>query len=299
MRLGAIAAATERIAIGSGIANSFTRTPPLLASAALDLDELSDGRFTLGLGSGTQRMNEEWYGLSFSKPAARTRELVALLRAMWKASSGMGFRWDGEFWQLAIQAYSRANAVRDRVPIWVAAVNRGMIRTAGSVADGMVGHPIHSRRWHREVTLPILREAEEQAGRPTGDCELAPYVITSIQRDRELAIRDAKRMIGFSYTVELYHTVLDLHGLREVGAECRSHLRSFDLEKMADAVPDELVEEIAVACTPDEARDRLELWSGLTDRPLLYPASIGTPPERIAANHDNIFECFGDGQEPF
>ena len=79
--LGAIAEATERIRFGTGIANAFTRTPLLHASAAMDLDELSQGRMVLGLGSATRRMNEDWYDVRFAKPAARMRELVELLRA--------------------------------------------------------------------------------------------------------------------------------------------------------------------------------------------------------------------------
>src|SRR5258706_1617320 len=74
--LGAIAQATERIRIGSGIANAFTRAPLVHATAAMDLDELSGGRMVLGLGSGTRRMNVEWWGVPFAKPAARMRELI-------------------------------------------------------------------------------------------------------------------------------------------------------------------------------------------------------------------------------
>ena len=79
--LGAIAATTERIRIGTGIANAFTRAPLVHATAAMDLDELSGGRMVLGLGSGTRRMNVEWWGVPFSKPARRMRELIELLRA--------------------------------------------------------------------------------------------------------------------------------------------------------------------------------------------------------------------------
>jgi alkanesulfonate monooxygenase SsuD/methylene tetrahydromethanopterin reductase-like flavin-dependent oxidoreductase (luciferase family) len=78
--LGAIAGATSRIRIGSGIANAFTRSPVLHATAAMDIDELSGGRMVLGLGSGTRRMNEQWYGVPYSRPAARMKELVRLLR---------------------------------------------------------------------------------------------------------------------------------------------------------------------------------------------------------------------------
>ncbi len=291
--LGAIAQATSRIRIGTGIANAFTRTPLLHASAAMDLDELSNGRMVLGLGSATRRMNQDWYGVPFAAPAARMKELVLLLRAAFAASGGGGFRWEGEHWQLNVPIYARPGAVRQDIPIWIAAVNRGMIASAGAVADGLVGHPIATRRWHREVTLPILRETEKKEGRDEGACALAPYVMTSIQENRDDAVRDAKNQIGFYFTTGIYHSILDLHGLREVGEKCRAALRSFDVKAMAAAIPDELVDEIAIACPPDEARDRLAQWSDLTDQPLLYAPSVAVPPERIRANLDATLDVFG------
>ncbi len=291
--LAAIAQATERIRIGTGIANSFTRSPLVHASAAMDLDELSKGRMVLGLGSGTRRMNQDWYGVPFSAPAKRTRELVELLRAAFAAQKGGGFKWEGEYWQLKVPMYSRPNAARETIPLWIAAVNRGMIRTAGEVADGLVGHPIATRRWHREVTLPLLRKAEQSQGRESGACKLAPYVLTSIQESREDAIRDAKAQIGFYYTTAIYHSILDLHGWRAVGEACQAAFRKMDMKGMAEAVPDELVDEIAIACTPDEARDRLGQWKDLTDEPLLYPPAVGVAPERVQANIQHMFDIFG------
>jgi probable F420-dependent oxidoreductase len=291
--LGAIAQATSRVRIGTAIANAFTRTPLLHASAALDLDELSGGRMVLGLGSGTRRMNEDWYGVPFSAPASRMRELVELLRAVFDAKGGGGFVWEGEHWQLRVPMYARPAAARDRVPIWVAAVNRGMIAAAGAVADGLVGHPVATRRWHHEVTLPGVRAAEQAAGRESGACVLAPYVLTSIQEKREDAVLDAKRQIGFYYTTAIYHSILDLHGLRAVGSACRDAFRRMDLGALAAAVPDALVDEIAIACTPDEARDRLAEWRGLCADPLLYAPSVGVPPGRLRANLDAMLEIFG------
>lgn len=292
--LGAIAQATSRVRIGTAIANAFTRSPLLHASAAMDLDELSGGRMVLGLGSATRRMNEDWYDVPFSAPAARMKELVELLRAAFRAQTGGGFRWEGEHWNINVPIYSRPGAARmDDLPIWVAAVNRGMIAAAGSVADGLVGHPIATRRWHREVTLPGLREAEEKAGRESGACVLAPYVLTSIQEERELAVQDAKNQIGFYYTTALYHSILEHHGMPEVGAACRAALRKFDVKAMCEAVPDALVEEIAIAGTPDEARDRLAQWKDLTEDPLLYAPTVGVPGERIASNVDAMLDLFG------
>ena len=290
--LGAVAAATSRVEIGTAIANAFTRTPLLHASAAMDLDELSGGRMVLGLGSGTKRMNEDWYGVPFAAPAERMEELVRLLRTAFEAQKGGGFRFDGKHWRLNVPVYARPGAPRVGIPIWVAAVNRGMIAAAGRVADGLVGHPIATRRWHREVTLPGLRAAEAAAGRSPGACPLRPYVIVSLGRDREQAVRDAKQQIGFYFTTELYHSVLELHGLRAVGAACRAALKRFDVRAMADAIPDALVEEIAIAGTPDEARDRLAQWRELSDYPLLYAPTVGVAPERVRANHEALFEAF-------
>jgi alkanesulfonate monooxygenase SsuD/methylene tetrahydromethanopterin reductase-like flavin-dependent oxidoreductase (luciferase family) len=175
----------------------------------------------------------------------------------------------------------------------VAAVNRGMIAAAGAMADGLVGHPIATRRWHREVTLPGLARAEAIAGRAAGGCPLVPYVMVSLHPDRAQAIRDAKAQIGFYFTTEIYHSVLALHGMRHVGEACRAALRRWDVPAMAEAVPDALVDEIAIACPPDEARDRLAQWKDLTDQPLLYAPSVGLPPERLQANLDAIFATFG------
>jgi probable F420-dependent oxidoreductase len=293
--LGAIAQATRRVRIGTAIANAFTRTPLLHASAAMDLDELSGGRMILGLGSATRRMNQDWYAVPFSAPAARMRELTQLLRAAIAAQGGLGFRWEGEHWRISVPIYTRPGAVRSEIPIWIAAVNRGMIATAGAVADGLVGHPIATRRWHREVTLPGLRAAERDSERPEKACVLAPYVLTSIQEDRDLAVRDAKHQIGFYYTTKVYHSILEYHGMSGVGEACRAALRSFDLKAMSEAVPDELVDEIAIACTPDEARDRLGQWADLTDQPLLYAPTVGVAPERIQSNLDAMLDLFGSG----
>jgi probable F420-dependent oxidoreductase len=291
--LGAIAQATSRVKVGTGIANAFTRSPLLHASAAMDLDEISGGRMILGLGSATRRMNEDWFGMPFSAPAPRMKELVELVRAAIAAQDGGGFRWDGKHWNLNVPIYNRPGAARNEIPIWIAAVNRGMIAAAGSVADGLVGHPIATRRWHREVTLPGLRAAEEKAGRTTGACALCPYVMTSLAGDRETALRNAKGQIGFYFTTKLYHSILAHHGMEEVGAACNAALRRFDTKAMAEAIPDALVDEIAIACTPDEARDRLARWKDLTERPLLYAPSVGVAPGAQRDNLDAMLETFG------
>jgi alkanesulfonate monooxygenase SsuD/methylene tetrahydromethanopterin reductase-like flavin-dependent oxidoreductase (luciferase family) len=215
-------------------------------------------------------------------------ECLAVIRALFDAKDGIGFRFEGTFHRLSIPVYTRPGAPRARVPIAVAAVNERMVAAAGRSADALIGHPIASRRWHRERTLPGLRAAEAAAGRPAGACRLLPYVLTSIQPDRALARRDARSQIGFYFTVSVYRSVLEFHGRPDVADACRRALARFDVGAMAEAIPDELIDEIAVAGTPDEARERLAAWGELCEEPLLYAPTVGVPPARVRANLEQI-----------
>lgn len=287
VQAAAIAVATHKIEVGTGIANTFTRSPTVLGSGLLDIDELSGGRFRPGLGTGLQRMNEEWYGVEFGKPVSRARELFGLLRELF-ATRGPGFTWAGESWQLKMPAYMRGPGPRSEIPLLLAGVNRGMISAAGEFADGLVGHPVHSRRWHREVSQPLLQQAQEQAGRDIDSCPIFPHIIVALNNDADLARFDAKCQIGFSFSVEHYHSILALHGMEEVGVACRKLLATYDFKAMAEVVPDALVDEIAIACTPDEYADRLNQWHDITPEPMLFPASIAVPAERRAENLEHL-----------
>jgi alkanesulfonate monooxygenase SsuD/methylene tetrahydromethanopterin reductase-like flavin-dependent oxidoreductase (luciferase family) len=114
----------------------------------------------------------------------------------------------------------------------------------------------------------------------------------SLADDRDQAIRDAKGQIGFYYTVSVYRTILDYHGLPEVADACRRALASFDIRAMAEAIPDALVDEIAIAGTPDEARDRLHQWDDLASEVMLYAPQVGVAPGRVRDNLDTVLDVF-------
>ncbi|MDA1075888.1 MAG: LLM class flavin-dependent oxidoreductase, partial [Proteobacteria bacterium] len=135
-RLMAVAAATERVKVGSAIAYAFMRTPMLAASAAMDIDEVSNGRMVLGLGSGTERMNREWYSMPFDDPPApRIKDAIGLIRAAFAAGKGGGLTYEGKYYQVKIPAYARPYMARPSIPVCLAAVNKGMIRAAAATAD--------------------------------------------------------------------------------------------------------------------------------------------------------------------
>ncbi len=287
VRLTAVATATARVKLGTAIAYAFMRTPMLAAAAALDIDELSGGRMILGLGSGTRSMNERWYSVKFDDPPApRMREAVKLVRAAFAAQKGGGLTFDGRYYQSDIPQCARPGAPRAEIPVYVAAVNRGMIRAAAAVADGLVGHPIFTRKYIAEHVLPELEGSR---------CALAPYVICSVSDDVDQARREARAQIAFYSTTKLYHSVLDTHGWRSVGEEIAAAYRRGDFAAMTAAVPDALVDEIAIAGRPDEVRDRLRLWDKLTEQPLLYPPTIGVAPGRVRENLAAIADTFASG----
>ena len=284
VRLAAVATATEHITLGTAIAYAFMRTPMLAASGAMDIDELSKGRMILGLGSGTERMNREWYSMPFDMaPAPRMQDAIGLIRAAFAASQGGGLVYDGAYYNVKIPAYSRPGAVRDSIPIYMAAVNRGMIRAAARTADGLIGHPVFTRKYISESVLPLLEGSH---------CRMLPYVITAIADSTEQARSEARMQIAFYYTTRLYHAILKPHGWETAGEAIASAFRQGDYAGMAAAVTDEMIDAIAIAGTPDEVREQLKAWEGLADEVILYSPSIGLQPERIEENLNAIIDTF-------
>lgn len=293
VRMAMVGAATSRIGVASGIAYSFARSPVITAAAAADVDEITGGRVVLGLGTGTKRMQESWYGLAFESPAPKAAEVVRLLRALWQAPSNRPFRFDGRFYNIAIDLFGRPGRVRSDIPVYMAGVNRVMVRTAATVADGLVGHPLYSRRYVADAVLPAVAEGLSREGRARDAFDVAGYVITSIADDGQMAREEAKRQIAFYATTRTYDAILDLHGWQAEKDAIRAAFRTFDIAAMTAAVSDEMVDEMAIAGTADECRAQLRRYDRLLDHVLFYPPSFGVKADRVRENYALIRAIFG------
>ena len=292
--LAAVATCTQRAKIATGIAYAYMRNPVLNATGAMDIDELSNGRLILGLGSGTRSMNEMWYGEKFEpRSALKMKECVALIRKIWASHAGGVMKFEGDYYQLNIPAYTRPHIVRDRIPLYLAAVQKGMLRTTGEIADGLVGHPLYSRKYIAEFIRPNIEVGAKRGGRTAKDIDLTTLLITAISHDREQAIRDAKNQIAFYASVKSYEGILNLHGWEEQKWAIWEHFRTFNLPKMAAAVTDDMVEQIAIAGTPEECREQIEKWKDVVDLPILYTPTAGVKADRVRENHRLIVETFG------
>ena len=280
--MAAMGQGTTSMAIGSGIAYAFVRPPVLVAAAAADVDELIGGRVLLGLGTGTQRMNESWYGLPFAKPAARMAEAVELIRETWDAAAGPRLQHHGQFWEVDI-------------PIYVAGVNALMARTAGETADGYIGHPLSSRRYMREVTHPAVQRGLQRAGRPRQAITMANYIICAIHENPEQARHEAALQIAFHATVYTYRGIFELHGFAAEREAIRAAFDRRDVPAMLGAVPAQMVDECAIAGTPEQCLEQFKRYEGLLDMAMFFAPSFAIPAARVLENQRAILATFGTG----
>jgi alkanesulfonate monooxygenase SsuD/methylene tetrahydromethanopterin reductase-like flavin-dependent oxidoreductase (luciferase family) len=134
--------------------------------AALDLDHLSKGRFTLGLGTGPMQWTNGYFGMPYDRPVSRLREVVQILRHVEDgARAGTMKPWTGRSYQLQFQGYEPTSPpFRERIPVWIAALRPRMCELAGEVADGLIGHPVWSVEW----SLGQAQQSLALGAKPTG-----------------------------------------------------------------------------------------------------------------------------------
>ncbi|PXY16732.1 luciferase [Prauserella flavalba] len=291
--LATMATATTRVTLGSAIAYAVGRSPLVLATEARDLDELSGGRLVLGLGTGTRTMQRDWHGADPDAPALRMEELVPLLRRFW-AMDERGIDHDGRFYSVHLRPTADIRPpLRPDIPVHLAGVNRRMIRAAGAVADGLVGHPVFSRKYVDAVVRPALEDGAERAGRPSGQVTLSGYLICSVHDDVSIARQEAKAQIAFYAMVRTYAAAFELLGFGAAIAEIRAAWQRRDRAAMIAAVPDDLVDLLAVAGPPDEVRQRFATnFADVYDHTMLYSPSFGLSEERFAENVLATIETF-------
>jgi probable F420-dependent oxidoreductase len=285
--LAAVAMETERVTVGSAIAYAFGRTPLVLAAEARDLDALSGGRLILGLGTGTRRMQRDWHGLDGEHPAPRMEELVPLLRALLRLDEGP-VEHQGRFYRTVVHpTVPVPPPLRTDLPIYMGGVNPRMVEAAGAVADGLVGHPLFTREYTRDVVRPALARGAERAGRAEPP-PIAGYLTCVVDEDGDAARQAARGVIAFNSTVKTYRPILSHHGFDEQADRIREAWERGDFAGMAAAVSDEMVEAIAIAGTADEAVAQYqERRAGLFERSLLWTPLGGF--DRVRA----VIEAFG------
>ena len=252
------AAATERVTIGTSIAVAFARSPMNVAQQAHDLQALSGGRFLLGLGSQIKPHITKRFSMPWSSPAARMREYVLALKAIWASwETGEKLRFEGDFYTHTLMTpfFTPPAHGHGAPPVFISAVGPLMTEVAGEVCDGLFCHGFTTARYLREVTIPAVERGAESAGRTRKDVQVAlPVFVVSGYDDDQKAGSEflVKSQIGFYGSTPAYAPVLELHGWGDLHTELNRMTKAGQWDQVPGAIPDEVVDAFAVTAEPDE-----------------------------------------------
>lgn len=269
---------THRISLGTNVAIAFPRSPMVTAQIAWDLQQLSAGRFRLGLGTQVKGHNERRYATPWTAPPGpRLREYVLCLKAMFETfrNGEQPSYFRGQHYQFTLMPpfFNPGPIEYPQVPIYIAAVNPYMARLAGELCDGLRLHPISTFRFTREVVLPAIEAGVKKSGRRFADVDVvgAPFIaVGENEKGVEAAKRALKQHIAFYASTRTYHSVLEFHGWGDVGLELHQLSREGKWREMPGLISDEMLQEWAIIGTYDElARTLKERAHGIFSSVLL------------------------------
>ncbi len=292
--LAAAAAVTTRVRLASGIALAFARSPFETAMAAMDLDRLSAGRFTLGLGTSVRSWSGGFFGMPYDRPLQRMREVVGMIRqVVAKAHTGELRRLSGEFYDLDFSEFQPlSEPVRTDLPIWLAALRRPLVELAAEIGDGVMGHPIWSIPWATERIPNALEAGLRRGGRERKDIHVNIWLWVAPNEDRRQAVEDARATVAFYAGAGQYESYFAAHGFREQARRLQEGVRRGDFLSLASEVPDEMAETFVVCGTPDEVRSKVERVWDVADSVCLVPPPYGLGPEQFMAYSGAIARTF-------
>ncbi|WP_380872746.1 hypothetical protein ACFB49_36620 [Sphingomonas sp. DBB INV C78] len=268
---------SERCELITGVAIAFARSPMTLALQAWNLQRYSGGRMILGLGSQVQAHIEKRFSMPWGPPAAKMRELILAIRAIWDCW-GRGARLDfrGTYYRhsLMTPTFNPGPNAHPDPKIYLGALGPKMVEVAGEVADGLYGHPFTTIAFVRDVQIPALRLGLAKSGRSLSQFDMPAMIMTITgEDDRAIAAADRsiRKLIAFYGSTPAYYSVLDHHGWHDLGPRLNLMSKEGRWDAMTDLITDEITDAFAVKGRPDEIADRIAArCDGLIDRVTLY-----------------------------
>jgi F420-dependent oxidoreductase-like protein len=273
--LGALARVTERIALGTGIVNVFSRTPALLAMAAVTLDELSGGRAILGLGTSGQRVVEGWHGIPMTRPLRRLRETTEAVRGI---VSGSRRGYTGDTVSVAPGFAVTLARPRDRIPIYHASLTPRAIRQCAEVADGWL--PYFASPETLRADIATIEDALRDVGRERFSFTVAPLLPIIVSDDEGAARAVLRRHLAFYIggMGRFYREVVARHGFGGPADAIRRAWDARERDAAAEAVTDDLIDAFAIVGDAGRCRARLDDYrSAGADVPIVALPGDVTP----------------------
>jgi 5,10-methylenetetrahydromethanopterin reductase len=283
--LGAISQKTNNILIGTSVINPYTRYPSLIAMTALTLDELSDGRAFLGLGSGgvigslEHGIPNEFVGQKFSHPLGHLREVTQILRLLF---SGETVNYEGKFYSLkGVKLNFRP--VQERIPIYYGQQGPKMMELAGELADGVVITLCCTTQYVKDV-IQMIKSSEARHNRASNSVEFAARIITSLSRNPKEAISKAKPLVGRVFIHPGARPVMESSGFELDTSSLKRAIETGRFDEIEKLISDEVVEMTTASGTKREILAKVEEFRKAgVDNPLIVP---------IGKNYEEIIRTF-------
>ncbi len=277
---------TERLELGTGIAVAFARSPMIMANVGYDLQAYSKGRCILGLGSQIKAHIEKRFSMPWSQPAARMREFILAMRAIWACwNEDAKLDFQGEFYRHTLMTpfFNPGPNPYGNPRVFLAAVGERMTEVAGEVADGILLHGFTTERYVREVTIPALERGWEKAGKSRADFEVTGpmFVVTGETEEALVAARaGTKQQIAFYGSTPAYRGVLELHGWGDLQSELNRLSKQGEWVTMGELIEDDVLHAFAVTGEPEDIpKLMLARYGDVLDRISFY-APYQSDPER-------------------
>ncbi len=284
-----ILASTTTLKVGTSIMQMSGRTPAMTAMTAMGLDQLSGGRFILGIGASGPQVVEGWHGVPYGRPLTRTREYIEIIRKILAREEPLTY--DGYHYQIPITGEGTTGLGRPLksivhgnpdLPIYVASISPAGLRCAGEVADGVF--PIWMDPERFDVLGPDLEEGFVKAGegKSLDDFAVCPMVSVVLSDDLEKARIPIKGFLALyiggmgARDKNFYNDFAKRLGYEEAAVKIQNHYLARERDAAMAAVPDELVDAIALVGSKERIRDRLAVWKEAGKKGQVDTMLIGT-----------------------
>ena len=261
--LSHVSSVTKKPKLGSSIINIYSRSPALIAMSAVTLDTISSGRFILGLGTSSKSIVEDWHGLEFKNQLQRMREYVNIIRLV---ISGEKVTHNGKSFHL--QNFGLLiKPPRDRIPIYLAAVNQNMVNLTWEIADGVIFYlrPLHELK----ATITKMQSTKK--------IDVSCQLITCVSNDSEKAILRAKQTISFYVSVgKIYRDFLASNGFEKETLAIFEEYKKNGLKDNHVFVTDKMANSLSACGTPDDVRKKIHQFvEAGVDLPILQFNPVG------------------------
>jgi 5,10-methylenetetrahydromethanopterin reductase len=286
----AVINATQRAKVGTYIVNAYAREPWMTGIEARDLNEISDGRFVLGVGTGNLHFNDYYMGLDSSKPLAKMRDFMQIVSAVVAGRAAESVRYQGKMHRIRWRASWEPQA--SKVPVYLSASGPKMVKLAGEVSDGVGIGIMSSVEFVRDIVKPNARAGAEAAGKDPDALAFPMAATVSINGDVEAA-RDASRRSVCKLFHPIPHPYYDSQ-LRQLGFgdfvdQAAKLMPEGKLREAMDLVPDEVIESMTITGNVDECAARIREYEGIADEVILARTAQRGEARGMAA-YDEIFE---------